>query len=274
MNAKNYLFPVFVVLCGFSSSAQMNLDSLKTELEKIYIQERGSNDWNAYIIKYLDSDSLSRYILSFNSDGEVEESIWSIALEAHQYDSLGRNVESRYYDINGQLYFSDWPPIIRKEYYLNGKIAAKSYFDIDEKPVKNYARNEYVYDDRGNLIESRMLNAELLSPGERSVTRYEYSNDDKTVTTSYHNGKGDISLNDSTAFTQESYVSSKREKLLSVKTFDQHMKPSSRNEFNGNDFHEIRYTYDLRPGYRKAEWFDLDQKLVYEGWQTHRLKDE
>lgn len=95
---KHLSIIMLLFLIHQSGLCQINLDALKIEFEKIYIQERSGNDWNAYTIKYLNKDSLVRFVIPFNRKDEIEESIWGIALSEYKYDEKEREIERRYYN--------------------------------------------------------------------------------------------------------------------------------------------------------------------------------
>lgn len=263
---KNHLLPLFLFFT-LGVNAQISLDSLKLELEKKYTSTKASNDWNAYTIKYLDGDSLTRFILSFDEEGQVEEDIWSIALSAYEYDSLGRGIERRYYGINGKLYFSDWPPIIRINYHQNGKKSAERYFDVDDKPLKKYAETQYDYDIYGNVIEERMVNDELLPMGARSIHRYEYKNDGKTVVDAFFNENGELFLDENHGYTETTYKTSKRDTVVELRYLDAKKEPTMVEDYGGRSHCAIRYTYGLKAGFKKAERLDTKNKVIDVTWE-------
>ena len=160
---------ILIIIIQQIGLCQINLDSLKIELEKTFIQERSGNDWNAYTIKYLNQDSLVRFVIPFNRKDEIEESIWGIALSDFKYDEKGREIERRYYDKKGMLHFSDWPPIIKIYYDDKDQIIRKDYFGTTEKPVSGFARLEIDYNNEGEVIEERMYNGEYKLNGNRAI---------------------------------------------------------------------------------------------------------
>ncbi len=263
---KYFLLPV-LLLFSITVSAQINLDSLKLELDKNYLSAMASNDWNAYTIKYLDKDSLTRFVLSFDSDGKVEEDIWSIALSSYEYDSLGRDIERRYYDINGKLYFSDWPPIIRITYHENGKVSAERYFDVDDKPIKKYAETQYDYDDQGNVLEIRIVDDKLHPMGDRSIHRFTYKNEGKTVLEAYFNEDGELFLDDNHGYTETTYITSKRDTVIGIRYLDAKKEPTMVEDYGGRSHCAVRYTYGMKAGFKKAERLDTKNKVIDVTWE-------
>lgn len=64
------------------------------------------------------------------------------------------------------------------EYYENNKIIKTSICDADNG--KEYRRNEYLYNERGNLIK-RINNVDLPKDKYTQIIHYFYSNDDKVI---------------------------------------------------------------------------------------------
>lgn len=254
---KNILIALAIVITSIHSNAQINLDSLKVELEKTHIQVRSSNDWNAYTIKYLDEDSLVRHIIPFNQDGGIEESIWGIALSSYAYDNEGREIERRYYDSKGNLHFSDWPPIIKLEYNKQGLLWRKTYYGEDEKILDGVARVEFLYDKDGDVIEDKTLNGKLEPT---RITRSAY-NDEKSVVieTNYDGSNEFISKK------KFVYKTKDREIILEVHNLDKSDDYIEVNHSISNKLYSIMaYNYDFKPNWVKIELLDKDLNKVHE----------
>ena len=135
MKKALYLFLLsFAFIPVFAQT--LNIDSLKKELVN-YTQIKSSNQWNAYTIKYLNEDSLVVFEIPYNSAGEIDKDIWGLAFYYNKYDANGCPIEKRYYDVNGKLHFTDWPPVIKITYDDQGRKIRQDYFGEDEKRVGN-----------------------------------------------------------------------------------------------------------------------------------------
>lgn len=254
---KNTLIISALATTSLCANAQINLDSLKAELEKTHIQVKSSNDWNAYTIKYLDKDSLVRHVIPYDKDGEIEESIWGIALSSYNYDSQGREIERRYYDSKGNLHFSDWPPIIKLDYNKQGLLWRKAYYGEDEKILEGLAIIEFQYDKDGDIIEDKTLNGNLEST---RITRFEYNKEKNVVI--------ETNYDENTKFISRQkllYKTRDREIILEVHNLDQSDNYMEVKHATSNKYYSVmKYSYDFKPNWVKIELLDKDLNKVHE----------
>lgn len=247
---------------------QINLDSLKLELDKSYITERSGNSWNAYTIKYLDQDSLVRFIIPFNQKGEIEESIWGIALSQFKYDKQKREIERRYYDKKGNLHFSDWPPIIKIYYDEKNRVIRKDYFGETEKPVSGFARIEFDYNKDGERSEERMYNGKYELDGDRSIVRFEYQDSNKVVIESRFNQNLELVKLNNIAYVRSEYLSSEREYLVETRYLNENKELTLiEDSFTKMQYAIEKYTYNKNGKGAKIEKFDQEMNLVHESWK-------
>ena len=265
---KIYSFIIGVLFFPKIADCQINLDSLKIALDTSFVQERGDNGWNAYTIKYLDQDSLVRYIIPFNAKGEIKESIWGIALSQYNYDKKGREIERRYYDEAGMLHFSDWPPIIQIFYDDKDQVIKKDYFGKTEEPVGGLARIEFDYSEDGEIVEERRYNGDYELSGERPITRYEYQDSNKVVIESSYDQNGTLVIHENVAYRRDEYQSSEREKLLESRFWDKDKKLTMVvYEFSKIEYAVVKYSYDENGKGAKIKKYDSEMNLVNESWK-------
>ncbi len=266
---KNHLSIIgMIILIQQIGISQLSLDSLKIELEKKFVQERSGNDWNAYTIKYLNKDSLVRFIIPFNRKNEIEESIWGIALSEYKYDDKEREIERRYYDKNGVLHFSDWPPIIKIYYDDKDRIIRKDYFGTTEKPVSGFARLEIDYNEEGEVKEERKYNGEYKLDGKRAVTRFEYKDSNKVVIESRYNQDLELVINENVAYRKDKFLSKQREKILETRFLDKDKKlVEIEDSFSKIKYAIVKYTYPENKNGMEIKKYDSKMNLVNESWQ-------
>lgn len=254
---KNILTFLAAVFISSYAEAQLNLDSLKVELEKTHIQVKSSNDWNAYTIKYLDQDSLVRYIIPFSRDGKIEESIWGIALSSYNYDDQDREIERRYYDSKGNLHFSDWPPIIKLEYNKQGLLWRKTYYGENEKILDGLARFEFQFDEDGDIVEDKTLNGQLEPI---RLTRFEYNEEKDVVIETKYKGNNEFLSRQKLV-----YQTKARENILEVHNLDSSDNYIEIKHRTSDKLYSIMsYNYDFKPNWVKIELLDKDLNKVHE----------
>lgn len=256
------LLCLFLILIAGESLGQLNRDSIKAELNK-YIPVKHKNDYNAYVIDYLTKDSLVVYKIPYNSKGEITADFWGIAFYINKYDEKGRYIEGRYYDINGKLHFSDWPPIDKTQYDLNNNTIRIDYFGEDEK---QFGRFEYVYDSENRVIEFRDLNKDLQID---KITRYEYKENGKVVLEkSFTKDNKIISDRYGIAIYYKAYQDEKREKIIEKKYLDADGNLVLKKNASATIEYAIEtYTYGLKKDWIKIEYYNQKNEKVGETWQ-------
>lgn len=260
-------FSVFALFLSTALDAQINLDSLRTESEREYIPKRSSNGWNAYTILYLNEDSLVFYEIPFNHQDEIEEDIWGIALISNRYDKMGRVIETRYFDRNGNLTFTDWPPIIQYSYNKRGLLESKMYLNKNEEPVSSYARLEIDYDDDGDQIEDRMYDGDFNLTDENCITRYEYNKEKNEVTRSRYNKDNDLHDPLGWAYLVEKFETDERQVLIERRYLDRNRQLTNGNNRSKQNYAIIRYKHGLRANWIKLEHYDENDQFIKETWQ-------
>ncbi len=266
---KNYLlFIAIFTLIQQAALCQMNLDSLKNELEGSFVEEMGSNDWNAYVIRYLDKDSLVKYVIPFDKDGAIEEDVWGIALTEYKYDDKNREVQRRYFNREGALHFSDWPPVIRIYYDDKDRVTKEEYLGINEEPVISFSKIEFKYNFKGELLEERMYGETFDRIGEKAITRFAYEDSSRVVIASEYTHSGELVVSENVAYRSDEYLTSERKKLIETRFLDKNMELTGIVDIFSEDKYAIaRYSYPPGENRMKLEKFDSKMVLISESWQ-------
>ena len=268
MNLTKLFFGA-ILLLFFSvptySQVMLDLDSLKTELDKRYKPQKETGGWANHKLIYSNEAGKPEFSLALDREGKPAEGAFGITLTMYKYDNKGRVKERRYYGPNGKLHFSDWPPVIKEYYAENGKPSRKDYFGEDGQPISSFCRLEIDYNKEGDPVEERMFDWEgkYVLKGDRCVTRFEYSEGGRVVTESRYNGNGDLNAADGVAYTVETYRSSARELLLEKKYLDESGAPVMIvPPYNLTKPHSrILYDYS-QPKRRNETYLDLDSNVV------------
>jgi len=260
---KHTLLPfILLLVISVKSFSQLNKDSLKAELKK-YTPVKHNNDFNAYTIRYLDKNKLIIYAISYNAKGEIDADFWGIAITHKKYDALGRCIEGRYYDINGKLHFSDWPPIDKTQYDAHNNKTIIDYFGEDEKQTNRF---EYVYDSEGRIIEFKMFNKDLQIV---HITQYEFKENGKVVLEKSFTGDNKIiSDANGVAIYYKSYENEKREKIIEKRYLDIDGKLVLKKDQPSTIGYAIEiYIYELKKNWIKIEYFNQENIKVAEKWE-------
>lgn len=192
----------------------LNLEGLRKDIK--------DNGYNAQEIDYYDDNDNLVYTISYDNNGELEETPNGIAVIQKEYDKRGNLVQQSYYnenrlrtapngpaiikyrydqsdnkietiycDTNGQP-LGNGLAIIRLEYDNNGNIIEKRHLDSQRQLTNNISIFKYKYDQKGRKIEeSKFDNSEqIVKTGDRyesSITRYKYDNEDRVIEQTYYN---------------------------------------------------------------------------------------
>ena len=206
--------PLFLFFSQLCIGQSINIDSLYKTIKTTHRYEKFPHDWNDHLLKFYNQENLVVYILRFDENNKIDESIGGIALSMFLYDSLGRSIEDRYYNKQGKLQKSDWPPILKTTYNEQGQIFSKTYYGEDNKPMSVLAKIEFYYDSTGKVIEERSFDENFKLTGPVCITKFEYNEKNNIVYISEYDNAYKIHLRRGYAYEVEVYESSKRKNLL------------------------------------------------------------
>lgn len=189
------------------------------------------------------SEGAAKYYYVFNENHKIEEIYYydkdfeslinnsnNYAKVIYKYDKLGNWIESRYFDINGNLVNDTEGICITKRCFDNtGNLIEEFYYDLNYSPITlddGYFGIEYEYDDFGNLSSKKYIIDE-----DRNLcdTKYGYS--------------------------FEEYEYDNKGNLKCLKKFD-----SKRNPIK--PYCMIKYEYNDDNNEIKQEFYDNNNKLV------------
>lgn len=182
--------------------SQINIDSLRTDLKLRYKVERKNSGYGGSVFEnYINDDSLRRFSIITDSDGNFGEKNWhGVYMTEHKYDEEHRVITIINYDSNGKLFVlgrkGQQPGKI--EYVYNDEgwlIKTVDYFGENKIFPGTMSSIEYDYDIEGNLIERKYYDdykeEEMIFRGK---TKFIYQNEGKTVIRTSYNKKGKLNI--------------------------------------------------------------------------------
>jgi len=197
----------------------LNLEGLRKDIK--------DNGYNAQEIDYYDDNDNLVYTISYDNNGELEETPNGIAVIQKEYDKRGNLVQQSYYTENRLRTAPNGPAIIkyrydqsdnkietiycdtkgkplgnglaiiRFEYDVNGNIIEKRHLDFNKKLTKRICIYKYVYDEQGRKIEERRYDdsENLISTSagyKSSITRYAYDDQGREIERTFYNENGSL----------------------------------------------------------------------------------
>jgi YD repeat-containing protein len=211
--------PLIAISQNGTPDIVLNLEGLRKDIK--------DNGYNAQEIDYYDESNNLIYTISYDNNGDLEETPNGIAVIQKEYDNRGNLVQQSYYNenllrtapsgpaiikykydqsdhktetiycgTNGQP-LGNGLAIVRLEYDDNGNIIEKRHLDSDRKLTNRICIYKYEYDDKGRKIEERFYDnsEQIIKTGdnyESSITRYKYDNEDRIIERTYYNENNDL----------------------------------------------------------------------------------
>lgn len=257
-----------IIFCLFLSSTvvfgQINIDSLKNGLDE-YIKVKSTNQyktWTDYNIKYLNKDSLKVYEIFYDSNGEIKNDAFDIAIYHYKYDEKNRCIESYYFNETGKLQFSDSPPIQRIFYDDNDKIIRIDYFGVNHR---FFSRFEYEYDEFNRETKLRWIdkNNEI-----KKEVHTKYRQGGKVLLRKTTDKNGELILNyNGSAILYEVYETTERKKLVELRFLDKDEQLIMiKNHDIDVPYSYKTYTWGLRDDMVFVKYYDINSNKVFEGW--------
>lgn len=191
---KSIILPFFAfVLLPVGTSAQLDIDSLLTEIENYVIIDSVPLDDSIFIKTYTSSNSTQRYEICQNLKGEiVNPSQLGFAIHYMTVDQMGRETVRAYYSANGTL--KNIPSI--------GRVLTQTvYFDSISMEQINYIygdgsielRIERFFDKKRRVIDRRVYDGDL---NLQHKAFYEFDDNLNTRTTKIFDSESNLMVNE------------------------------------------------------------------------------
>jgi YD repeat-containing protein len=161
------LIPLTILGQKVNPDIDLNLEGLR--------KDRKDNGYNAAEIDYFDKHDNLLYTISYDSQGELEDTPDGIAIIHREYDERSNLVQQSYYDENRLRTAPSGPAIIKYSYDQSDNKVETIYCDKNGQPLKNgLAIIRFVYDDNRNITEERHLNSKKQLTTNICIYKYEY----------------------------------------------------------------------------------------------------
>ncbi len=147
----------------------MNLDGLK-KIEK-------SNGYNAKEVDYYNESDKLIYTISYDRQGNLEDTPFGIAVIERLYDKHGNLIKQSYFDQDKKPFRTEFtgPASVTFKYDKKGNKTETTYLDEFGKPLTNgLAIVQAKFDSKDNLIEERELDHNKKLSGKACISKFYY----------------------------------------------------------------------------------------------------
>lgn len=264
---KNFLCYCFTsLICCFTLKAQqLNIDSLKANLisyHQVKVDESSPYSEHAYSVLYMNDDSLVLYKIPYDETGKITSDGWGLSIYQYKHDFEGREIEVRYFDKDGKLYFTDWRPIIATEYDKRGNKRFVKYYGANEELLSVF---ESRYDRKSREIKKLIFDDSLQL---ERVTKTQYKEKGKVVIKSRYDASGNLlQQNSGVSKYYYRYQTLEHKILLERRFLDANGKPFDITDDSGRKYYKVLYTYGLKENWVKLSHFDSEGNSTGESWR-------
>ncbi len=226
-----------------------NLEPEATEsrvaVERYEYDIRGNQTRTAYYeadgeTPCLNSDHIAGYITSYDTDGNM--------------------TEERFFGLNGETVEdeSEGYAIVRYTYDDNFNSTGAKYYNANGEPtlVNGRAAVQYINDDQGHVLESRLLGLDGQLATNYLITRYKYDRMGNIIEQSFFDTNEQPVLNYE-KFHRITYKYNSRNQKTEQRYYDI---DDNLTLFKSQGYAIIRYEYDNRGNNTKQSYFDTDEE--------------
>lgn len=182
------------------------------------------------IVKYKYDDNGNEILRQFfDTDNKPTKGYFGYAQMACTYDDKGHVLSERYYDVKNELVLVDGIAGNNYKRDSRGNIIEEFPIGIDQKMAKGRLMIRYNYDDKDNLVEYAVFDANgkptTNMDNIHMITR-KYNNRNQCIETCYHNTKGEL-----TTYSNHNYCIERSEyneygQIIKVSYFDKNNQPT------------------------------------------------
>lgn len=159
-------------------------DSMNRITSAIFLDESlkldsADNGVSAYKNIYDEKSNLIEYRY-YGKDFKLKNSNEGVSIFKYKYDELGNKIKTSYFTKEGKPTNTTQGAFINKYKYLNNNLIERTYYDTTYNLIEydGYAKIQWIYDERGNIIEHRLFN-KYNSLAEDGTAIYKYTYDVK-----------------------------------------------------------------------------------------------
>lgn len=232
-----------------------------------YLDEEGnltlSNEGIA-ITEYKYDDNGNEILRQFfDKDNKPTKGYIGFAQKAYTYDDKGHMLSERYYDVKNDLVLVDGIAGNNYKRDGHGNIIEEFPIGIDQKMAKGRLMVRYAYDDKDNLIEFAVFDAEgKPTTNSNNIHKYtqKFNNRNQCIETCYYNTKGEL-----TSYSNHNYCIERSEfdekgQVVKVSYFDKNNQPTI--YYGDNDGHYSIRTIEYDQYGRTIKNFYFDKNGI------------
>ncbi len=218
------------------------------------------------IIEYKYDDNGNEVLrLFFDTENKPTKGYLGYAQRAYTYDDKGHLLSDRYYDAKKELVLVDGIAGNNYKRDAHGNIIEEYPIGVDQKIAKGKLMARYKYDEKDNLIEFALFDADG-KPETNSYKFHKYTqkfnNRNQCIETCYYNTKGEL-----TSYSDHNYCIERSEydekgQIVKVSYFDKNGLPTIYCGDNDGDYSSRAIEYDQYGRMVKNFYFDKDGKLT------------
>ena len=218
------------------------------------------------IIEYKYDDNGNEVLRQFfDTENKPTKGYLGYAQRAYTYDDKGHLLSDRYYDAKKELVLVDGIAGNNYKRDAHGNIIEEYPIGVDQKIAKGKLMARYKYDEKDNLIEFALFDADG-KPETNSYKFHKYTqkfnNRNQCIETCYYNTKGEL-----TSYSDHNYCIERSEydekgQIVKVSYFDKNGLPTIYYGDNDGDYSSRAIEYDQYGRMVKNFYFDKDGKLT------------
>ena len=195
----------------------------------------------------------------FDTDNKLTKGYIGFAQKAYTYDDKGNMINERFYDENKKLVLVDGVAGNNYKRDDHGNIIEEFPIGINQKMAKGRLMVRYKYDDKDNLIEFAVFDAEG-KPTTNSNNFHKYTqkfnNRNQCIETCYYNTKGELTSYSYHNYCIERFEYDERGLNVKVSYFDKNNDPTNCNGSQSGSYSSLVSEYDMYGRVIKQFYFD------------------
>ena len=185
------------------------------------------------------------------------------------YDDNGNEIERYFFNIKEEICScDDGYAKTTYSYDSNSNLLSHRYYSITDKLVlvEDVAGYDYVYDERGNIVESKPIGTDLKLAKGKLISRYKYDENDNEIEFALFD-RNNAPANNVYDYHKCTYSYNSRNQLTEVRYYNTSGKLTT---YDDDNYAIQKNEYDDRGNRLKCYYYDINEKPVCcnEGWAS------
>ena len=186
---KTILFLTLTCIISSHTIGQLNIDSLYTALKNTFPTGNKEKGVSRHKI-FTNPSENTTYDFTLDTKGKIAEDSWGICLKINKLDSIGRQIELRTYNREGNLFAPDSPPIVKTTYRDLEHLEQSDYYNAN---LSFATRIEVIYDSIGREIALMGYNKDLKIETKQTT---EYLDHENAWLKKFYDSNSELVVND------------------------------------------------------------------------------